>query len=70
MKKLVTVPSLKHCIDILEEEGGIIVYQTFKFAEFRSAATLSDQIHFLQSQHPALPVRSVIKLFSLSNYSY
>ena len=52
------------------EEGSNIVHQTFKSAEFPSAATLSDQIHFLQSQHPALPVRSVIKLLSLSNYSY
>ena len=70
MKKLVTVPSLKHCIDIFGEENGNIVHQTFKSAEFPSAATLRDQIHFLQSQHPALPVRSVIKLLSLSNYSY
>lgn len=70
MQKPVAVPSLEHCINILGEEDGTIIHQVFKSAEFRSAATLYDQLHFLQNQHPDLSVRSIIKLLSISNYSY
>ena len=47
MQNPVAVPSQEHCISILGEEEGTIVHQALKSAEFRSAATLRDQILFL-----------------------
>ena len=70
MQNPVAFPSQKHYINILGEEEGTIVHQALKSDEFRSTATLRDQILFLQSQHPDLTVRSIIKLLSISNYTY
>ena len=68
MQKQVTVPYLEDCINIQGEEDGTIIHQVFKSeSEFQSSA---NQLHFLQSQHPDLTVRSIIKLLSISNYTY
>lgn len=70
MQKPVEIPSKAKCVETFGDEKGQQIHLHLIEAEFRSAASLRDQIIFLQNLEIKVTVRSIVKLLGICNDSY
>ena len=66
----VITPSILKCIEVLGDNEGKSIHKELVKSEFRSAASLKDQIKYLKKIRPAISVRAITKLLSISNNRY
>lgn len=66
----VITPSILKCIEVLGENEGKSIHRELVKSEFRSAASLKDQIKYLKKIRPAISVRVITKLLNISNNRY
>lgn len=70
MQNPVEIPSKAECVETFGNEKGQQIHLHLIKAEFRSAASLRNQIIFLQNLEIKITVRSIVKLLGIYNDSY
>lgn len=70
MSKPVNVPTLMKCNELFDKDEALSIHSELLKSNFRSAATLYDQIQYLKSIRPNLSIRTITNLLTISNNRY
>ena len=65
----VSVPDLSKCLAILGFTEGAKVHSACLSIEFRSASSLTEQIHFVQTVMPTINIRNLCNVLYISSHS-
>ena len=66
----VSVPDLSKCLAILGFTEGAKVHSACLSIEFRSASSLTEQIHFVQTVMPTINIRNLCNVLNISSRRY
>lgn len=70
MSKPVKVPTLMKCNELFDKDEALRIHSELLKSNFRSAASLYDQIQYLKSIRPNLSIRTITNLLTISNNRY